>query len=119
MIGLQDKEEDECVDFTEALVASDLSQEDPERLARALAGLKSYANSVHEDCGRALQRLTQSSKTPQHQLLLPDFNDQERQLRSVIDKLVRFESHTESHIESHKQPLYTYGSCKLITFPDM
>ena len=46
MIGLQDKEEDECVDFTEALVASDLSQEDPERLARALAGLKSYANSV-------------------------------------------------------------------------
>ena len=73
MYILQAKQSDESVGYTEAIVASDLSQEDPERLAHALAGLKIYASSVCEDCVLTLQTLVGASKTPQRQLLLPDF----------------------------------------------
>lgn len=86
---VQAKQSDESTDCAEPVIMSDLSQEDPRRrLADALSRLKSYASSLCEDCGFTVQMLTSASKKPHSQLLLPDFNDQERTLRSTIDKLV-------------------------------
>lgn len=53
-----------------------------------ILALKTHATILHKDCGLKIRALIDASKKSGKQLLLPDFNDQERTLRNTIEKLV-------------------------------
>ena len=60
----------------------------PKDLIMGILALKTHATILHKDCGLKLRALIDASQKRCKQLLLPDFNDQERTLRNTIEKLV-------------------------------